>query len=225
MDVPKTERRRARDGKRRWNGRGRPFLHRAVWKLPEGLDGRGFVVFHVEHGVELGDLEQVVNLFREFQELQFPALVLHRGVGADEFADTRAVDVIYVTEVEKNLLLSLAKQLFYDVAENDAAFDESDSAAAIDNIDAVHLACAGFECHWEASLPSTAGPWTCLISLISVPVVEGLICTSSMNERIKKMPRPEVFSRFSGANGSGIFAGSSPLPSSRMVIIRSSPER
>ena len=40
-----------------------------------------------------------------------------------------------------------------------------------------------------------------------MPVWEGRICTSSINERIRKIPRPEVFNRFSGANGSGILAG------------------
>ena len=39
------------------------------------------------------------------------------------------------------------------------------------------------------------------------------------------MPRPDVFKRFSGAKGSGIFSGSRPLPWSRMVMIRSSPVR
>ena len=42
-----------------------------------------------------------------------------------------------------------------------------------------------------------------------------------MNERIRKMPRPEVFNRFSGASGSGTLARSRPLPWSRMVMTRS----
>ena len=53
----------------------------------------------------------------------------------------------------------------------------------------------------------------------------GRISTSSMNERIRKMPRPEVFSRFSGASGSGILLRSRPLPWSRMVMTRSLPVR
>src|SRR5262249_14722444 len=38
--------------------------------------------------------------------------------------------------------------------------------------------------------------------------------TSSMNERMKKMPRPSAFSRFSGASGSPTPVGSKPVPSS-----------
>ena len=36
--------------------------------------------------------------------------------------------------------------------------------------------------------------------------------TSSMNERIRKMPRPLDFSRFSGASGSATCSGSNPSP-------------
>ena len=43
-------------------------------------------------------------------------------------------------------------------------------------------------------------------------VFDGCISTSSINERIRKMPRPEVFSKFSAASGSGILSRSSPLP-------------
>ena len=44
--------------------------------LLERLDGRGFVVFHVEDSVELRDLEQIVHLFGEVQQFEFTALVL-----------------------------------------------------------------------------------------------------------------------------------------------------
>src|SRR6266568_3169702 len=190
--------------------------------LPEGLHRRRLVVFHVENGVQLGDLQQVVDLLGQIQQLQFPALVAHGSVCADQFADPRAVDVIHVAEVQQNFLLALAEQVFDIVAQHDAAFAERNAATAIHNGDAVDLACSGFQVHWEASLPPSAVPWTCLVSLISVPAWDGVIFTSSINERIKKIPRPDVFKRFSGASGSGIFAMSKPLPSSRIVITRSS---
>ena len=65
-------------GTQTWN-RGKVLLER--------FDGRGFVVFHVEDGVELGDLEQIVDLLGEVQELQFATLVLGGGEGADQFTD------------------------------------------------------------------------------------------------------------------------------------------
>src|SRR5215468_10515439 len=189
--------------------------------LAERLYGGRFVVFYVENGVQLGNLQQVVNFLGEVEQLEFAALVFHGGVGADQLADARAVDVIDVTQVEKDLLVAFAKQVAHGIAQNYAAFTEGDAAAAIHDGDAIDLTSAGLHAHWEASLPSAAVPWTCLINLISVPDVEGLISTSSMNERIRKMPRPEVFNRFSGASGSGILAGSRPLPWSRIVMTRS----
>ena len=55
--------------------------------LLERLDCGGFVVFYVEDGVKLGDLEQIVDLLGEVQQLQFAALILGRGESAYELAD------------------------------------------------------------------------------------------------------------------------------------------
>src|SRR6476620_6733270 len=52
--------------------------------LAERLYGGRFVVFHVEDGVELGDLQQVVDFLGEVEQLEFAALVFHCGVGADQ---------------------------------------------------------------------------------------------------------------------------------------------
>src|SRR5581483_9260027 len=104
------------------------------------------------------------------------------------------------------------EQVFYRIAQHDAAFTERNAAVAIDNIDSINLAGADSQIHWEASLPPPVSPWTCLISLISVPVLDGWISTSSIKERIRKIPRPDVFKRLSGASGSGMLAGSKHLP-------------
>jgi hypothetical protein len=55
--------------------------------LFERLYRRRFVVFHVEDGVELGDLKQVVDLLGEVQQLEFATLILGGGEGADQLAD------------------------------------------------------------------------------------------------------------------------------------------
>jgi hypothetical protein len=60
-----------------------------------GGDGAGFVVLHVEDGVELGDLEQVVDFAGQVEQLQLAALVADSGVGAHQLADARAVDLIH----------------------------------------------------------------------------------------------------------------------------------
>src|SRR5438034_11692169 len=145
----------------------------SVRNLPEGLYRSSFVFLHVKDGVELRDLKQIVNLLGEVQQFQFPALVLYRGVGAHEFADPGTVDIVDVSEVQHKFLLALGEQIFHVVAQHNAALAQGDTAAAIHNSDAVNLACAGLQIHWEASLPSAAVAWTCLISLISVPVCDG----------------------------------------------------
>lgn len=46
-----------------------------------------FVVVHVEDGVELGDLEQVVHFFGQVEQLEFPAVIFHGGEAAHQLAD------------------------------------------------------------------------------------------------------------------------------------------
>src|SRR5271165_5681254 len=191
--------------------------------LVERFYGCGFVVFHVEDGVELGDLQQIVDFFGQVEEFEFAALILGGGESADQFADARAVDVIDLAQVQDDLLIALGKQVAHSVAQNDAAFAERDATAAVYDGHAVHLPTRNLHAHWEASLPPAVGPWTCLINLSSVPAWVGRISTTSINERIRNIPRPLVFSRFSGAKGLGILLRSIPAPWSRMVMIRSPP--
>jgi hypothetical protein len=51
-------------------------------KLAKRLHRGRFVVLHVEHGVELSDLQKVMDLLGQVKQLQFAALVADRGVGA-----------------------------------------------------------------------------------------------------------------------------------------------
>src|SRR5579871_1610614 len=55
--------------------------------LGERGDCGSLVVLHVEDGVQLGDLEEVMDLFGQVEQLQLAAAVLHRGEGADQLAD------------------------------------------------------------------------------------------------------------------------------------------
>ena len=59
-----------------------------IWiaRLLEGTDGAGFVVVDVEDCVELGQLQHIVHLFGEAEQFEACALVLDRGVGADQLA-------------------------------------------------------------------------------------------------------------------------------------------
>src|SRR5579863_5545878 len=57
----------------------------------------------------------------------------------------------------------------------------------------------------------------------SVPGCRWRKCTSSMKERMRKMPRPVPRMRFSGSRGSGSVAGSTPLPWSQILKTSSEP--
>jgi hypothetical protein len=107
--------------------------------LFEGGDGAGFVVLHVEDGVELGDLQQVVDLAGQVQELEFAALVFGCSEGADQLTDAGAVDVGDIAEVEKDVLLAFAQKVAHGITELDAAFAEGDAPAHIQNGDPVDL--------------------------------------------------------------------------------------
>src|SRR5579862_9373429 len=74
--------------------------------LFERFDRGCFVVFHVEDGVEFGDLKQIVDLLGEVQKLQFAALILRGRKGAHQLTDARAIDVVDVLEIQHDLLVA-----------------------------------------------------------------------------------------------------------------------
>jgi hypothetical protein len=86
-------------------------------KVVEGLHGGEFVVFDVEDGVELGDVEHVLDFLREAEELEFATGVADGGVAADQFADAGGVDVIDMGEVEHDFFLALGDELVDGVTE------------------------------------------------------------------------------------------------------------
>ena len=109
-------------------------------------DGGGFVVLDVEDGVELGDLEKVVDLLGEIEQLELAAAFLTRGEGADQLADAGAVDVADVSEVQQNVLGALGQRVANGIANRDTAFSEGDASAEIENGDAVDLAGLRLSC-------------------------------------------------------------------------------
>src|SRR5690349_15386326 len=105
--------------------------------LREGSDCLCLVVLDVEHGVELRDLQQVMDLFGEVQQFEFAAAIADGGVSADQLADPGAVNVSYVAEVEQNMFTAFAEQVSNQVAQHDAALAQGNTAAQIDDGDAI----------------------------------------------------------------------------------------
>jgi hypothetical protein len=104
-------------------------------EVVEGADGGEFVVFDVEDGVELGDVQDVVDLLGEIQELEFASGVADGGETADEFSDAGAVDVIDADEVEDNLFLALGDEGADSVAEIANFIPKDDATVDIEDGD------------------------------------------------------------------------------------------
>ena len=101
--------------------------------LLERSDGAGFVVVDVEDGVELGQLQHVLHLLGQAQQLQGGALILGGGVGAYQFAQPRAIDVVHVAQIEQDVLLSLADQVANGLAQLHTALAQGDPPAEVQN--------------------------------------------------------------------------------------------
>jgi len=106
----------------------------------KAADGLGFVIMHFEHGVELGDLEQVVDSFGEAEELELALLAGDRGVAIDEFADAGAIDIADLAQVEEEFLVARGDEVASGIAEKRRAFPEGDAADGIDYGNVTHLA-------------------------------------------------------------------------------------
>src|SRR5205807_7606645 len=163
-----------------------------------------------------------VDLLGEFQQLQFATLVADGGEGADQFPDPGAVNVGDIGQVEQDLIFAFADQVADGVPQYDAAFPKGYTSAQVNDGHSTHLPVACFHGHLISSLALAASRPTCLIKVISVPGSSFLIFTSSIKARIRNMPRPDWRIRFSGASGSEMHCGSSPLPWSVMVMTRES---
>src|SRR4051812_47444905 len=114
-----------------WSRSSREILGMWLNLLGERPDRRSFVVFHVEDGVELGDLQQVVHFLRQVKQLQFAALIADGGERAHQLADARAVDVRDFAQVEQDLLIALRDQIADRIAQHHAAFAERDPPAQV----------------------------------------------------------------------------------------------
>src|SRR5579859_3476146 len=189
----------------------------------ERADGLGFVVPDVEDGVQFGDLQQVMDLLGKFEQLQLAALVANGSKRAHQFADTRTVNVGDVSQIQKNLLIAVRDQIAHRIAQHDAAFAERDSSAQVHHRHAIHLSRTGLHSHFASSVCAPEFPGTSLIKVISVPGARVRNCTSSIKERMRKIPRPDCFSKFSGASGLGTSSSHNPGPSSAMVMTSASP--
>src|SRR5882757_1588778 len=102
-------------------------------EVVEGFYGGEFVIFDVEDGVELGDVEDVLNFLGKAEEFEFAAGVADGSEAADQFSDAGRVDVIDVGEVEDDFFLAFGGELADGVAELSDFVAESDASVDVDD--------------------------------------------------------------------------------------------
>ncbi len=117
-------------------------------EVVEGFYGGEFVVFDVEHGVELGDVEDVVNFFGEAEEFEFAARVADGGEAADQFADAGGVDVIDAGEIEDDFFLAVGDELVDGLAEASGFVAEGDAAVEVEDGDVTDFASGDLHVGW-----------------------------------------------------------------------------
>ena len=106
----------------------------------EGFYGGEFVVFDVEDGVKLGDVEDVLNFLGEAEELELAAGVADSGEAADQFADAGGVDVIDMGKIENNFFLAGGDELADRVAKFSSFVAEGDASVEVDDGDVADFA-------------------------------------------------------------------------------------
>jgi len=86
---------------------------------------------HVEHGVKASDLKNIVHAAGQMNQLEFSLRVAHGSISRNHFSDSGAVDIVDVAQVEKNLAAAVLDQLADHLAQDRAAFTQSDLAAKV----------------------------------------------------------------------------------------------
>src|SRR5713226_147007 len=118
---------------------GSTSLARAWDSSREAADRVGFVFVNVEYRVELGDLQQILDPVRQSQQLQMATLISDRGVGRDQLADSRTVDIRDVLEIQKDVFVIILHQVAQRVAQRARPFPQRDPPRHVDHGDVPYL--------------------------------------------------------------------------------------
>src|ERR1700687_552493 len=97
----------------------------------------------LEDGEQLGQLQKIMHFFRQLQELHCSAAVLHSHVGADEFADARAIDVVDVGQIQQDERTLLVQSLADSLPQERTAFAQGNTTADVDDGDSGSITICG----------------------------------------------------------------------------------
>src|SRR5581483_7886267 len=128
----------------------------------------GLVVVNIKDGVELGDLQEVVDLLGQVQEFQLAALVRDGRISVDKLADSRAVDIGYVSQVQQDILIALRQLFAHQITQLRTSFSQRDPAADVDDGDGINLTYCRLHAHGPFLLDKTS-LWNSIASPGSPP--------------------------------------------------------
>jgi hypothetical protein len=100
-------------------------------KLSKTPNSGALVRKDIKDRVKFGDLEKVADLLREVKQFQIAALVLHSGKPTDELTDARAVNVIHVGKIQKDLLSLIIQKSPDCFSQQGTAVAQDDAAAQV----------------------------------------------------------------------------------------------
>src|SRR5260221_13893217 len=100
-------------------------------KSVETSQRRALISKHIEYRIELGNLQEIFDFFCQVQQLQVATLILHRGEPADQLADSRAVDIVHVRQVQQNHFPLIGQQPPNRFSQQRTAVSKGDSPAQI----------------------------------------------------------------------------------------------
>jgi hypothetical protein len=109
-------------------------------EIVEGLYRSELVFLDVENGIELGDIQNVLDLLAQVEQLKIPARIAHSGKTADQLAHAGGIDKIDVRQVEDDLLLARRNQVPYRLAQALGFVTQSDPALDVDDGDVADFA-------------------------------------------------------------------------------------
>src|SRR5208283_3153473 len=104
-----------------------------------------------EQGVQPGDLKKFLHLPADLGKLHLASLLPDDAVTADQFSHAIAIHEIHAREIEQELLIAVAGEDVYQVAQSRAAVTQRESANRVHYNDAVDLSCANLKTHNESA--------------------------------------------------------------------------
>src|ERR1700690_3063978 len=127
--------------------------------LREAGDGEGFAVVGVEHGHELRDLKDFLELGAQVGELQSGALRAGAVEGGHQGAEAGAVDVADLREVEHDFLFAGCEKALHLFAERVAFFAQHNASFDLQHGYAINFPIRHSQCHVRASWNLSACIW------------------------------------------------------------------